>query len=422
MLILIVVSMQSIASQTSTRYFDFGKKATQADATFIATALPYTPASGYGFDLGTAYRVAMQEEGFKATMPVYFSVDLPEGNYKITVTFSGKNTEMTVKAESKRLFLAQERIASSKAVTQTFTLSLFNKTIEPGYDVGLKERELAKLDWDKKLTLEFLGSSTIQAIKIEPVNQTKTLFLAGDSTVTNQDVEPWASWGQFFTAYLNEEIAVANQASSGASLASFRSSRIDKILSQLKEGDFVVIEFGHNDEKVKGEGAGAYGLYTSIMTDFIKRIKEKGGTPILITPTQRRAFDGKKLKPTHGEFPDAMRKVAQNEAVALIDLTKMTTKMYEAWGPQLSRKAFVQYAANMFPGQREALEDNTHFSNFGANEVALAILSGLRKSDSELKNYIAKDAPSYDPDKPNLPESYTLPYSSLFESLKPDGN
>ena len=100
----------------------------------------------------------------------------------------------------------------------------------------------------------------------------------------------------------------------------------------------------------------------------------------------------------------------------------MTTKMYESWGPQLSRKAFVQYAANMFPGQSDELEDNTHFSNFGANEVALAVVSGLRASDSELKNYIAEDAPKYNPKKPNSPETYTIPFSSLFEALKPDGN
>ena len=420
--IVCIVFVQSIASQKIIKTFDFRKASVNPKNVAIKTALAYNSNIGYGFDFGTAYRVAMQEQGFTAAMPVYFSADLPEGNYKVTVTLSGKNTEMTVKAESKRLFIPQEQIDTKDEVMQSFTVSVFNPIIETGKKVKLKDRELVKLDWDHKLTLEFLGSSTINAIQIESANDIKTLFLAGDSTVTDQDLEPWASWGQFITDYLNEDIAVANQASSGASLASFRSSRIDKILHQLKADDFVIIEFGHNDEKIKGEGGGAYGLYTEIMTDFIQRIKEKGGIPILITPTQRRAFKGEKLAPTHGEFPDAMRKVAKKEAVTLIDLTKMTTKMYESWGPQLSRKAFVQYAANMFPGQSNELEDNTHFSNFGANEVALAVVSGLRASDSELKNYIAEDAPKYNPKKPNSPETYTIPFSSLFEALKPDGN
>ncbi|MBQ50938.1 MAG: rhamnogalacturonan acetylesterase [Leeuwenhoekiella sp.] len=421
-ILLVLLGLQiNVQAQQIKKVFDFGQEQHLPEATYVGTALPYNSDMRYGFDFGTAYRVAMQEQGFTSGIPVYFSVDLPEGNYKVTVTLSGKNTEMTVKAESKRLFIPQEQIGTKDEVTQSFTVSVFNPIIETGKKVKLKARELVKLDWDHKLTLEFLGTSTVQSIIIESVD-TRTLFLAGDSTVTDQDLEPWASWGQFITAYLNEDIAVANQASSGASLASFRGSRIEKILSQLKADDFVIIEFGHNDEKIKGEGGGAYGLYTEIMTDFIQRIKEKGGIPILSTPTQRRAFDGKELAPTHGEFPDAMRKVAKKEAVTLIDLTKMTTKMYESWGPQLSRKAFVQYAANMFPGQSDELEDNTHFSNFGANEVALAVVSGLRASDSELKNYIAEDTPKYNPKRPNSPETYTIPFSSLFEALKPDGN
>ena len=243
-ILLVLLGLQiNVQAQQIKKVFDFGQEQHLPEATYVGTALPYNSDMRYGFDFGTAYRVAMQEQGFTAGIPVYFSVDLPEGNYKVTVTLSGKNTEMTVKAESKRLFIPQEQIGTKDEVTQSFTVSVFNPIIETGKKVKLKDRELVKLDWDHKLTLEFLGTSTVQSIIIESVD-TRTLFLAGDSTVTDQDLEPWASWGQFITAYLNEEIAVANQASSGASLASFRGSRIDKVLSQLKADDFVIITGG----------------------------------------------------------------------------------------------------------------------------------------------------------------------------------
>ncbi|MAW97046.1 MULTISPECIES: rhamnogalacturonan acetylesterase [unclassified Leeuwenhoekiella] len=419
----LLFSFFSLQAQNTIDYrFVFGTENSPEQATTVSPQLPYQSDTGYGFDFGTAYRVTQHNNGFKANAPVYFSVDVPEGIYNITIILSGKDTEMTVKAESKRLLAFREKLDTPDKRVKTFTVAVYNPEISENYKVGLKDRELGKLDWDRKLTLEFLGNSTIHEIHITPVTDTRTLFLAGDSTVTNQDVEPWASWGQFITAYLDENIAVSNQASSGASLASFKGSRIDKILSQLKPEDFVIIEFGHNDEKIKGEGNGAWGLYTDLLTDFIQRIREKKGVPILITPTQRRAFEGAKLKETHGDFPDAMRKVAKEEDVLLVDLTKMTTQMYKAWGPEESRKAFVQYPANTFPGQSSKLEDNTHFSNFGANEIALAVANAIRNSDSELKKYIATETPNNDPSQPNPADSYTIPFSSRFQIEKPDGN
>lgn len=142
-----------------------------------------------------------------------------------------------------------------------------------------------------------------------------------------------------------------------------------------------------------------------------------------MTPTQRRAFnaDGT-LKPTHGDFPDAMRAVAKKNNVPLIDVTQMTTQMYESWGDEPSRKAFVQYPANTFPGQTNALEDNTHFNGFGANEIALCVIEGLRGLDVPLKKNITKQTPSYNPNKPNAFSTWTLPMSVRFEIVKPDGN
>jgi lysophospholipase L1-like esterase len=191
----------------------------------------------------------------------------------------------------------------------------------------------------------------------------------------------------------------------------------------MQPGDYIFIEFGHNDEKAKGEGKGAWGEYTTLLKEYVTRARSKGGIPVLITPTQRRHFnaDGT-LNPTHGEFPDAMRKVAQEMQVPLIDVTKMTTLMYESWGDELSKKAFVQYPANTFPGQIKALADNTHFGSFGANEVAKCVVQGIKNLGLDIAKSIKPSFPNYDPKKPSQPNDWTVPMSNRFEIVKPDGN
>ena len=385
----------------------------------------YSEDIGYGFDFNSESQVKFEKQGFTADTSVYFSVKLPEGNYKIDVVLGGENaSETTIKAESRRLMLAQEKVDAHQTKTFSFNVHLHHQEIaNTSEKVNLKPRELNVLDWDKKLTLEFLGNPAVQQITITPADDLTTIFLAGDSTVTNQDLEPWASWGQFLPLYVNQDAVVANYAASGASLSSFKArKRFEKILSLLKKNDYLIIEFGHNDEKIKGEGNGAYGLYTKLLTEFIEAAREKGGIPILATPTQRRAFKNSKLKPTHGDFPDAMRKVAEEMEVPLIDITKATTKMYESWGDEISRKAFVQYPANTFPGQTEKLEDNTHFSNFGANEICLAFMQEIKQKNVSLQDCFKTNLPEYDPKKPNQLSSWTIPRSPRFESIKPYGN
>lgn len=408
------------------KLFYFGTNKKSAKGIRIDKPLVYTPISGFGFDLNTAQNVQIKNTSFVTEKSAYFSVKLPEGNYSIRVTMGSdeKETNVTLKAESRRLMLNQLSIKIGEQITKTFNVNVRTPRIDNTTSILLKERELGDLNWDNKLTLEFLGSVAIQKIEIIPQINLTTLYLAGDSTVTDQDIEPWASWGQFITQYFNDQIVVANYAVSGSALSSFKASgRLKKILSLIKPGDYLIVEFAHNDEKIKGEENSPWKSYSDLLTEFVQSAREKGAIPILSTPTQRRFFntDGT-LKPTHGDFPDAMRAVAKKSKVPLIDVTKMTTQLYESWGDELSRKAFVQYPANTFPGQDKALEDNTHFNSFGANEVALCVIKGIRDLDIPLKNFIAKPTPTYNPKTPNSFSNWTLPMSLRFETTKPDGN
>ena len=410
---------------TKSLLFHFGtSKASKGIA--INKPLLYDANTGYGFDLNSSSKVKINTNSFSAEKPVYFSVQLPQGNYQVEVTIGSpqKASRISIKAESRRLMVNQLHIPKGQRITKTFNVNIRTPKIDDQLNVTLKDREKDILDWDDKLTLEFLGEAAIQNIKITAKDNLTVVYLAGDSTVTDQDVEPWASWGQFITNYFDDSVVVANYAYSGSSLSSFKNgNRLKKILTQIKKGDYLFVEFGHNDEKIKGEGNGAWGSYSVLLTEFVQSAKEKGAIPILVTPTQRRFFnENGTLKETHGEFPAAMRAVAQKNNVALIDITKMTTELYEAWGDEPSRKAFVQYPANTFPGQEKALDDNTHFNSFGANEIALCVLKGIRQLDIPLKKQIKKQTPTYDPKKPNYISSWTLPMSDRFEITKPDGN
>src|SRR5690606_24471511 len=120
------------------------------------------------------------------------------------------------------------------------------------------------------LTLEFNRNTYLCALTVERVEDCTTLFLAGNSTVVNQEEEPWASWGQMITRFFTDSVAIANHAESGLSLGSFLSSnRLDKILNVAKPGDYLFIEFGHNDQKEKGPNAGAYKSYTERLKYFV---------------------------------------------------------------------------------------------------------------------------------------------------------
>lgn len=203
--------------------FNFGTKASSARGLAINKAIDYDTKTGYGFDLVTAQNVNLNSKSLTADKSIYFSVKLPEGNYKVEVVLGGeKAANTTIKAESRRLMVDEVKTKAKETLTQSFVVNV--RTAKFGSDsLKLKPGELSGLNWDDKLTLEFLGSSAIQSIKITPISKIKTLFIAGDSTVTDQNNEPWGFWGHFFTNFLTTDVVVANYACSGLALSSFKS-------------------------------------------------------------------------------------------------------------------------------------------------------------------------------------------------------
>jgi lysophospholipase L1-like esterase len=424
----------AVFAQIKTDYkFDFGSGKAEKGYTKVLPNDTYTAAKGFGFDFDSKV-IAVDNGGkdllkgdlVKSDLPFYFSVNVPEGNYKITLTIGDAKeaAESTVKAESRRLMLENIKTKAGKFITKSFIVNVKNKNIIGGQVVALKDRELTKLDWDDKLTLEFDLHTHLNAIEITKVEDQITVFLAGNSTVVNQDDEPWASWGQMIPRFFKPGVAIANHAESGLTLGSFLGSRrLAKILSVMKPGDYLFIEFGHNDQKDKGPNDGAYKSYTERLKTFISEVKKKGGIPVVVTSTSRRSFgaDGK-ITNSLGDFPDAARKVADAENVALIDLNVMTSELFNALGEEHSKKAFVHYPANSYPNQTKALADNTHFNPYGAYEIAQCVILGIKQQKLGIAKYLVDDLPVFNPSKPDDVTKWKWPESPKSSVVKPDGN
>lgn len=401
--------------------FDFttSKKAKEG-YTKVTPEDRFTPEKGYGYDL-----TASPTE--KRTAPFFFSVAVPDGNYLVTAVVGDKRVAgmTTLRGESRRLFFENIHTEKGELKPCTFVINKRNTHIAGEEAVRIKPREERKLNWDDKLTLEFNGDAPLLCeLIIERVEGVPTLFLCGDSTVVDQDNEPWASWGQMITRFFDEGVAFANYAESGECGNTFiAAGRLKKALSQMKAGDYLFIEFGHNDQKQKGPGKGAFYSYMTSLKSFIDEARARGAYPILVTPTQRRSFDEQgKIRDTHADFPDAMRWLATKENVPLIDLHQMTRTLYEALGVETSKRAFVHYPAGTYPGQTRDFADNTHFNPYGAYQIAKCIIEGMKKLDLPLLDHLREGYTAYDPAQPDDWAAFKWNDSPFTEVEKPDGN
>lgn len=421
-LVLPVLSANAQTVKTPMK-FDFGTGKAAAGYAPVSAENIYSREIGYGFESGAFVECAAGRDknallsGFCASdKPFYFSAAVPEGNYRVTVTFGGEQqaATTTIKAELRRLMLEKVETRAGKFVTKSFVVNVRNPQIAGGGEVKLKEREktLEWRAWDEKLTLEFNGSRpNVNRVEIEKIENIPTAFLLGDSTVCDQPGEPYASWGQMLTAFFAPKIAVANHAESGESLrSSLGARRLDKVLSLMKPGDFLLIQFGHNDEKEKDEGAGAFTTYKASLKKYVAETRKKGGVPILITPMHRRTFDENgKIVNSHGDYPEAVRQAAAEEKVALIDLTAMSKDFYEALGKTNSAAAFKD-------------GDATHHNNYGSYQLARMIVQAIRKQKLPPAKYLLKKLPAFDPKKPDAPEKFSIPASPSAAAVKPSGS
>lgn len=225
--------------------------------------------------------------------------------------------------------------------------------------------------------------------------QQTTIYMIGDSTMSNKknpETNPEHGWGQVLPAYFNTKATIDNRAANGKSSKSFiGENRWDSILKTLKNGDYVFIQFGHNDQKFKSPDryTNPHVSYRYNLIKFVEETRAKGATPILFSSIVRRNFNEHgTLIDTHGEYPVETRLVALEYDVPFIDLQYFTEHLEQSYGIEGSKKLHLHFEAGENPYYKETKEDNTHLSNLGAHEVAKLAISELKKKVPSLLNFI----------------------------------
>ncbi len=387
-------------------HFDFGSGEPAPGHVKVRPDTRYTEQLGYGWEDSNGRAV---NRGDKP--PFYFSVKVPEeGNYKVTVTFGDAEAESvaTVKAELRRLMVEKVMTAPGHFETRTFLVNVRRPQIPGGLTVKMRESEAQweTRAWDDKLTLEFANSRPATgAVEIEKSGPLPTLFLIGDSASADLWQEPYCTWGQMLPRFFLPEIAIANHGESAETLREFMAeNRLAKVVSAVKPGDYVFVQMGANDRKE--EGPPGIGPFTSFKTDlkhYVAEIRGHGAAPVLITSSQRLIFAGKQFSDTLGDYPEAVRQVAREESVPLIDLAAMSRILFEAIGPGEIAKASA---------------DTSHTNNYGAYELAKCIVEGIRKAQLPIARYLV-DLPPFDPAHPDPAAKFDLPAEPFVKVANP---
>jgi lysophospholipase L1-like esterase len=391
----------AVCAQTSFK-FAFGQQA-EPGWTLVSPTNFYSAEAGYGFEPGAEVG---GKDFLTGEKPFLFSVKLPEGNYAVTALLNDQTGDSvtTVKAEQRRLMLEKMRFHPGTLAARTFIVNIRTPKISDAETVKLKKRELETetVDWDDKLTLEFNGvHPTLRVLVIAPTN-VPTVFITGDSTVCDQPAEPWNSWGQMLPRFFKPEIAVANYAESGETIrSSLGAHRFDKVFSLMKPGDYLFVQFGHND--MKDKATNALEIYKSNLKKIVARTRALGGTPVLVTSMERKA--GVEHDTLAG-YPDAVRDVAKEEKCALVDLNAMSRKFYRALGADLDK----------------AFQDGTHHNNYGSYELAKCVVAGIKQDKLPLAKFITDDFSNFDPVHPDAVADFQMPASPVNSTAKPLGN
>jgi lysophospholipase L1-like esterase len=250
---------------------------------------------------------------------------------------------------------------------------------------------------DSFVKCTFLGLILIAFASIAFSQRPVTIFLAGDSTMAakTDDKRPETGWGEKLEAYFKAgTVKVDNRAANGRSTKTFISEgRWQKIIDDLKKGDYVFVQFGHNDSsKDKGERYTPPEDYRKNLVRFVEDVRSKGGHLVLLTPVMRRRFDKEgKFYDTHGEYPGIVRKVAAEQKAPLIDMHRLSEAVIVKYGVEGSKKLFLQLKPGENANYPNGIDDNTHFSPLGAEEMAAAFVGELRRSKVGLRKSLWKE-------------------------------
>jgi len=263
-----------------------------------------------------------------------------------------------------------------------------------------------------------LSLSLLPLLSFILLRQEKTkVYLVGDSTMADKEEKayPETGWGMPFEHFFDETIVVDNRAKNGRSTGSFiAEGRWDSIMQDLKAGDYVLIQFGHNDEVPTKKTYTTETQFTDNLIRFITDARGKKAQPVLITPVARRKFDSAgKIQETHAVYAALVRKVAAAQNVPLIDLDKESQDLLQQLGPETSKSLFNYLQPGEHPNYPDGKQDDTHFSVLGARKMAELVLHDIRQLHSGLTDHIVSgtNKPTVDSAPPPLTQIDPKPFA-----------
>jgi lysophospholipase L1-like esterase len=421
------LALVAARAQSPLYRFNFSAQAgAGAGAIAVSPETTFSPERGYGFEPGA--KLTPEGGALASSEPFYFSARVPhEGNYRVRVVLGDDvaETVTTIKAELRRLMVERVSTAPGEAKSVEFIVNTRVPQITPAGAIAAgrvrlkapRETTEEAWAWDDLITLEFNNRHpAVRSIEIAPAPALPTVFLIGDSTVCDQSREPYNSWGQMLPNFFRPDIAVANHAESGETYRdSIGRCRLDKILSVMKPGDYLLMQFGHNDQKqIAAKSGGPFTTYQAEMKRHIDGVRSRGGIPVVISPMERRAFkpDGS-FRPSLAEYARAAREEAKALHVAFIDLNAQSIRFYEALG---EGKAYLAFAGT------GKTRDATHHDNYGSYELAQMVAQGIRDCGLPLAAHLKPDFKRFDPSHPDPVEAFVLPASPNFTNQRPLGD
>jgi lysophospholipase L1-like esterase len=364
-------------------------------------AADYSAQRGYG--LGASPKATANGKGLQA--PEYFRLDLDAapGNYDVTATLGNPSAESTttIRSQAHRPMIVDAHTGAGEYRAVHFTVN-----VNPG--VGGH----SGLDDDGRMHLEFLGKMpSVTRVEVTPNTTAPTIFIAGDSTACDYNSDPRVGWGSMLPLFFKPgEAAVCNLAQSGRSAKSFiAEKRQEDLFRTMKSGDFLLMQFAHNDQKDRSL---TQEQWKQVLMTYVDGVKARGGTTILVAAQPRRQFDDQgKIKNSLGEFPESVRQLAREQNLGLIDLNARATVFFDALGVEASKKAFCYYPGGEFTGKPADNADNTHFTPYGAYELAKLVAHEIRDRHLAPANLLVDPLEPTNTDPAKFPAS--LDYNPL---------
>lgn len=382
--------------------FDFGKGAAADGYVQVASAIAYSAERKYGFadpakvsfvDRGTADAL---RSDFSIIQDTAFIVDVPNGDYTVSLIAGDLNdvTDISIKVES----IEKVKRLDANAVRPA------GQFLEMSFDIALV---------DGQLNFEFTGTAPkINALVIAKkaermAGELPTIYIAGDSTVQTYDPFwlPQAGWGQMIPSFFSDNVIFKNHAIGGRSTKNFISEgRLDEVLRAIKPGDYFLVQFGHNDATISvPDRYAAPADYKNYLKTYINGARQRGATPILVTPMGRRSFnaDTGKFNVSFPEYVQAMKEVAQELDVDLVDLSTLSIAYYDSIGPAATLSVFLHTPAGVYGAFPNGSADDTHFQEYGAIQLARLLSGAIKQLDLPLAQSVKEiELPADVPAKP----------------------